>query len=150
LSLTRPVWQQVSTDSLKFHPGPPSPTLLYPVGGPPPKRGGSPAGWPACGRLLPPWIPYADGPVPHGHFSPPGSVSGLIAAGAGILLVLIVAIVLLRKRKAPRQPLNTGFVEVDSKGRDAMSQTESLPKKQTQTQKTNRRTVCLFVRPMSQ
>jgi len=45
-----------------------------------------------------------------------GSVSGLIAAGAGILLVLIVAIVLLRKRKAPRQPLNTGFVEVDSKG----------------------------------
>ena len=45
-----------------------------------------------------------------------GSVTGLLAAGAGIFLVLVVAIVLLRKRKAPRQPLNTGFVEVDSKG----------------------------------
>lgn len=45
-----------------------------------------------------------------------GSVTGLLMAGAGIFLVLVVAIVLLRKRKAPRQPLNTGFVEVDSKG----------------------------------
>lgn len=45
-----------------------------------------------------------------------GSVTGLLAAGAGIFLVLVVAIVILRKKKAPRQPLNTGFVEVDAKG----------------------------------
>jgi len=45
-----------------------------------------------------------------------GSMTGLLAGGAGIFLVLVVAIVLLRRRKAPRQPLNTGFVEVDSKG----------------------------------
>jgi hypothetical protein len=59
----RPVWKGVSTDSLKFHPGPPCPTLLRPAGGPPPTRpycrfwGGPPAGQAACGRLLPPWIP---------------------------------------------------------------------------------------------
>jgi hypothetical protein len=29
------IWQGVTTDSLKFHPGPPCPTLLSPVGGPP-------------------------------------------------------------------------------------------------------------------
>jgi hypothetical protein len=42
------VWQGVAMDSLKFHPGPPCPTLLRPAGGPPLKRphvcfrGGSP------------------------------------------------------------------------------------------------------------
>jgi hypothetical protein len=35
----RPVWEGVSTDSLKFHAGPPHPTLIHPEG-----------------RLLPPWI----------------------------------------------------------------------------------------------
>jgi uncharacterized membrane protein YagU involved in acid resistance len=33
---SRPVREGVSTDSLKFHPAPPSPTLLCPAGGPPP------------------------------------------------------------------------------------------------------------------
>jgi hypothetical protein len=61
----RPVWQGVSTDSLKFHPGPPCPTFLRPAGGPPPETalrpflGGPPAGRAACGRLLLPWIPHA-------------------------------------------------------------------------------------------
>jgi hypothetical protein len=32
------LWQWVAMDSLKFHPGPPCPTFLRPVGGPPPKR----------------------------------------------------------------------------------------------------------------
>jgi hypothetical protein len=35
------VWQGVTMDSVKFHPGPPCPTLLRPAGGPP-------QGWPAC------------------------------------------------------------------------------------------------------
>jgi RNA recognition motif-containing protein len=47
----RPVREGVSTDSLKFHLGPPCPTLLRPTGGPPPKQPYS--------RLLPPWIPHA-------------------------------------------------------------------------------------------
>jgi len=58
----RPVREGVSTDSLKFHVGPPCPTLIRPAGEPPPKRpygrlGGVPlTGRVACGRLLPPWI----------------------------------------------------------------------------------------------
>jgi hypothetical protein len=50
---------------LKFRPGPPCPTLLCPVGGPPLKqpyrcfRGFPPAGQLACGRLLPLWTPHA-------------------------------------------------------------------------------------------
>jgi hypothetical protein len=32
---TRPVWQGVSTDFLKFHPAPLGLTLLRPMGGPP-------------------------------------------------------------------------------------------------------------------
>jgi hypothetical protein len=32
------LWQGVTMDSLKFHPGPPCPTLLRPAGGPPLKR----------------------------------------------------------------------------------------------------------------
>jgi hypothetical protein len=32
------VWQGISTNSLKFHPGPSCPTLLRPAGGPSPKR----------------------------------------------------------------------------------------------------------------
>jgi hypothetical protein len=36
-SCCRSVWQAVSTDSLKFHLGPPCPTLIRPAGGPPPK-----------------------------------------------------------------------------------------------------------------
>jgi hypothetical protein len=61
----RSAWQEVSTDSLKFHLGPPCPTLLRPAGGPPLKRpysrfwGGLPAGRAVCGRLLPPWIALA-------------------------------------------------------------------------------------------
>jgi hypothetical protein len=54
-------------DSLKFHPGPPCPTLLHPVGGPPLKRpygrfrGGPPARWAACSHILPLGypVPYA-------------------------------------------------------------------------------------------
>jgi hypothetical protein len=52
------VWQGVAMD-LKFQPGPPCLTLLCPVGGLPLRRpygrfrGGPPAGWVACGRLLP-------------------------------------------------------------------------------------------------
>jgi hypothetical protein len=63
LKMTVGVWQGVAMDSLKFHPGPPCPTLLRPAGGPPPKRpysrfgGGPPAERAACGHLLPPWIP---------------------------------------------------------------------------------------------
>jgi hypothetical protein len=58
-----PVREGVSTDSLKFHAGPPCLTLICPVGRPPPKRpyghlgGGPPAGLVACSRLIPPWIP---------------------------------------------------------------------------------------------
>jgi hypothetical protein len=37
-SLGRPIREGVSTDSLKFHMGPPCPTLIRPAGGPPPKR----------------------------------------------------------------------------------------------------------------
>jgi hypothetical protein len=40
------VWQGVVTDSLKFHPGQPCPTLLRP------------AGQVACGHLLPFWTPH--------------------------------------------------------------------------------------------
>jgi hypothetical protein len=47
------VWQGVAMDSLKFHPGPPFPTLLCPVGGPPTRRA-------ACGRFLLPWTPHAE------------------------------------------------------------------------------------------
>jgi hypothetical protein len=59
------VWQGVAMDSLKFHPGPPWPTLLRSAGGPPLKRhhghlsGGPPAGRLACGCLLPFWTPHA-------------------------------------------------------------------------------------------
>jgi len=53
------IGQGVAMDSLKFHPGLPCPTLLPPAGGPPPERpydcfrGCPPAGWAACGCLLP-------------------------------------------------------------------------------------------------
>jgi hypothetical protein len=53
------VVQVVAMDSLKFHPGPPCPTLLCPAGGPSLKqplgyfRGGQSAGRAACSRLLP-------------------------------------------------------------------------------------------------
>jgi hypothetical protein len=36
--ISRPIWQRVSTVSLKFHPGPPCQTHLCSVGGPPLKR----------------------------------------------------------------------------------------------------------------
>jgi hypothetical protein len=58
------VWQGVATDSLKYHPGPPSLTLLRPAVEPPLKRpfgrfrGGPPTGWVACGCLLPFWTPH--------------------------------------------------------------------------------------------
>jgi hypothetical protein len=48
---------------LKYHSGPPCPTLLRPVGGQPLKRpyscfrGGPPTRRPACSRLLPLWKP---------------------------------------------------------------------------------------------
>jgi hypothetical protein len=51
-------------DSLKFHPGPPCPSLLRPAGGPHQKpsygcyRGGPPTKRVACGRLLPFWTPH--------------------------------------------------------------------------------------------
>jgi hypothetical protein len=44
------VWQGVAMDLLRFHPGPPCPTILCPAAGPPPKqpygcfRGAPPAG----------------------------------------------------------------------------------------------------------
>jgi hypothetical protein len=45
------VWQGVALDSLKFHPGPPYPTLLRSAGGPPLK-------WPS-GHLLHLWTLHA-------------------------------------------------------------------------------------------
>jgi hypothetical protein len=54
---SRPVWQRVATDFLKFHPGPPDPTLLSPSGGQPPKRPyGRRAGglWPSSKPLVTP------------------------------------------------------------------------------------------------
>jgi hypothetical protein len=39
-AFARPVREGVSTDSLKFHPGPPCPTLLHPFGGWPARRVG--------------------------------------------------------------------------------------------------------------
>jgi hypothetical protein len=53
------VWKGVAINFLKFHPGPPSPTLLCPAGRASQKRpyvhfrGGSPAGQAACGRFYP-------------------------------------------------------------------------------------------------
>jgi hypothetical protein len=53
------VWQGVGMDSLKFHSGPPCSTHLRSAGRPPLKqpygrfKGGPPAEWAACGRLLP-------------------------------------------------------------------------------------------------
>jgi hypothetical protein len=50
---------------LKFHSGPPCPTLLRPAGGPPLKRpygrfmADPPAGQAACSSLLSLWTPYA-------------------------------------------------------------------------------------------
>jgi hypothetical protein len=62
---TMGLWQGVAMDLLKFHPGPPYPTLLFPRGRPPLKRpygrfrGSLPTGRAAWGRLLPPRTPYA-------------------------------------------------------------------------------------------
>jgi hypothetical protein len=59
------IQQGVAMDSLKFHAGPPCPTLLPPVGKTPMKRlyshfrGGPPAGRAAYGHLLPDWAPHA-------------------------------------------------------------------------------------------
>jgi hypothetical protein len=61
----RPVWQWVSTDSLKFHPGLPCPTLLRPASALPLERpyrrfwGGPSARGVVCGRLLSPWMSHA-------------------------------------------------------------------------------------------
>jgi hypothetical protein len=58
------VFQGVAMDALKYHPGPPCPTLLHPAGRSPLKRpngrfrGGLPAGQAACNRLLPFWTPH--------------------------------------------------------------------------------------------
>jgi hypothetical protein len=55
----------VTMDSIKYNSGSSRPTLLRPAGGPPLKwpynrfRGGLPACWVACGRLLPSWTPHA-------------------------------------------------------------------------------------------
>jgi hypothetical protein len=57
--------QQGMANSLKFHAGPPCPSLLHPVGEQPLKRpysrfrGSPPPGWAACGSLLPHWTPHA-------------------------------------------------------------------------------------------
>jgi hypothetical protein len=66
----RPVREEVSTDSLKFHPAPPCPTLLRPVGGPPPKRpygclGGvaHPQGERPAAVFFPLGYPFPYGPV---------------------------------------------------------------------------------------
>jgi hypothetical protein len=51
------VWQGVTMDFLKFHPGPPCFTVICLAGGLP--GVGLPAGWVACGCLLPFWTPHA-------------------------------------------------------------------------------------------
>jgi hypothetical protein len=54
----------VAIDSLKFHPGPPCPTLLCPASGPTLKqpygrfKGDPPAGRAVCSRLLPLWTQW--------------------------------------------------------------------------------------------
>jgi hypothetical protein len=56
----RAVREGVSTDSLKFHAGPPCPTLICPAGGPPPQMALWPfGGWPAhrAGSLWPSYSP---------------------------------------------------------------------------------------------
>jgi hypothetical protein len=59
------VWQGVTMDALKFHPGLLCLTLLCPVGGAALKRlygrfwRGLPKGWAAYGHLLPPGTPHA-------------------------------------------------------------------------------------------
>jgi hypothetical protein len=59
------VQQGVAKDSLKFHPCPPCPTLLCPVGEPPLKRphnrfrDGVPEKEAVCGHLRPLWTPHA-------------------------------------------------------------------------------------------
>jgi hypothetical protein len=59
------LWQGMTMYSVKFHPGPPCPTLLHPAGGIPLRLpydrfwGGPPAGRGACGRPLPFWTPHA-------------------------------------------------------------------------------------------
>jgi hypothetical protein len=67
-----PAWStfqhgRMAMDFLKFYPGPPCPSLVHPVAGPPLKRphsltafrGGPPVGRAACGCLLPLWTPHA-------------------------------------------------------------------------------------------
>jgi hypothetical protein len=59
------VWQGMAMDSLKFHPGPPCPTLPRLAGEPTQKRpngrfmGGLAARRASCGHLLPIWTPHA-------------------------------------------------------------------------------------------
>jgi hypothetical protein len=52
----------VAMDSITYHPGPPCPTLLHPVGRPPLNWSYGrlwSGGRAACGLLLPPWTPHA-------------------------------------------------------------------------------------------
>jgi hypothetical protein len=61
----RPVREGVTTDSLKFHPGPPCPTLIRPAGGPPTKRHFGGVARPQGGR--PPAVFFPLGyPFPYG------------------------------------------------------------------------------------
>jgi hypothetical protein len=55
----RPVREGVSTDSLKFHPAPPCPTLIRPAGGPPPLT--AVWGWPVA-VFFPLGYPFLYGP----------------------------------------------------------------------------------------
>jgi hypothetical protein len=58
----RPVREGVFTDSLKFLPAPPCPTLIRPAGGPPPKRpSSSPLDTPRRTGLLGCPMPYVHG-----------------------------------------------------------------------------------------
>jgi hypothetical protein len=104
----RPVRQRVSTDSLKFHPGPLCPTFLRPVGGPPPKR--TYAGRAALAVFYPLGYPIPYGP-PQRHVMPRETHNVTPWIFQGFLLFLPSSSfesIRVRRRKAGQRRMGSG------------------------------------------